>query len=276
MKITFLVDNKTEDVRCDAEWGLSMAISANGHKVLYDVGGSDMFSENASNIGVDLREMECCMISHGHYDHTNGLEMFCEINENAPVYMHKDGFNIEFAEEDGVLEDENCGIQLSEEFLKKFKNEGRLVETSGIVKINESMTLVGDIPVPEGYKLTEKFFKMVDGKLVLDSMNHEQFLAVSEEDKVHIISGCSHKGIINILNYAQKLFPEKKIVSLVGGFHTYPLNRAEREKLIAELISFGVEKVVPLHCTGMNMIISLKEKMGEACIIACAGDTIEL
>ena len=296
MKLTFLTDNKTEDVRCRAEWGLSILIETEGHKYLYDTGASGMFAENAAAIGAVLTDVEACMISHGHYDHTQGVPEFVKLNDHAPVYIHKDALHESYAEG----EDENCGMQWPEGFAET--NSDRLVLSSGVTKVSDRLTLVGDIPSYDDYPPTEKFFMPVKsgmmGKLdvpapggtesvkakrsiesdgmVQDTMNHEQFLVVDEGDRIHIISGCCHKGAVPTIRYAKELFPGRRIASFTGGMHTYMFDRAAREKLAAEMSSYGVEKVLPLHCTGMNMIVTFKEKMGDACIVACAGDTVEL
>ena len=56
MKLTFLSDNKTENAACIAEWGLSLLIESCGHKVLFDVGGSDIFASNAKALDAKLSE----------------------------------------------------------------------------------------------------------------------------------------------------------------------------------------------------------------------------
>ena len=89
MKITFLSDNKTEKAACIAEWGLSILVESKGHKVLLDVGSSEIFSRNAKALGIDLADVEALAISHGHFDHTDGMETFAEVNKIAPVYLHK-------------------------------------------------------------------------------------------------------------------------------------------------------------------------------------------
>ena len=89
MKITFLSDNKTENSLCMAEWGLSVLIELKGRKLLFDVGASSLFADNARNLGIDLSSVDAVIISHGHYDHTEGMETFCRINKKAPIYIHK-------------------------------------------------------------------------------------------------------------------------------------------------------------------------------------------
>ena len=90
MKITFLIDNKTESTECDAEWGLSVLIEANGKKILMDQGASPMLVRNAERMGLDLSNVDFATISHGHNDHTGGLKLLserCEVNGTELVYV---------------------------------------------------------------------------------------------------------------------------------------------------------------------------------------------
>ena len=115
MKVTFLVDNKTETIGCEAEWGLSMVVEANGKMILMDQGASDMLMRNAERLGVDLAKVDFATISHGHYDHSTGTPAFFGLNRTAPVYVHEQAF---FYEIDS-LGDRNIGIPWSEEFIRE-------------------------------------------------------------------------------------------------------------------------------------------------------------
>ena len=282
MKFKILVDNKTEKSRCKAEWGLAIAIETEGHKILFDTGASSMFADNAKALGVDLSEMEALVISHGHYDHTEGVPAFIEINETAPIYLHKNALGDIFGEEDGKIDEDSCGILWDGAFTEKVRS--RIQFGEGVYKIFDNVTVVGNIPWHPAFSATERFFRKIhvtdaDGNaqlsFVQDEMDHEQFLVVEEGDTIHIFSGCSHKGVIATLEYAQKLFPGKKIGSLIAGMHMYPLKSRQQDEIIDAMLKMDVEWLVPLHCTGMEAIIKMKMKKGEKCLIASSGKSYE-
>ena len=79
-----------EGCGCEPEHGVSLYIeTGNGLKVLFDTGQSDLFARNAARLGIDLREVDLAVISHGHYDHGGGLNEFLRINTKAPVYIRE-------------------------------------------------------------------------------------------------------------------------------------------------------------------------------------------
>lgn len=275
MKLSFLVDNKTENCDCFAEWGLSILIESNGHRVLMDVGASDVFIKNAASMGIDLSDVEAVYISHGHYDHTEGMEAFSSLNTDAPIFIHNEAFHKSYGVDDnGNAEESNCGLRWDDSLIETLKP--RFVLTEGVWTINDNMTLVGNIPVTGDFNPTEKFLRETENGLEPDPMNHEQFLAVEEDEKIYILSGCCHKGVVPTIMRAKELFPGKTLQAVIGGFHMYPLKKTEREKMVSQIKELGVKKVYPLHCTGMDAIVEFKRQMGDDCVIACAGDVYEL
>lgn len=279
MKFRLLVDNKTEDVRCHAEWGLSILIETDGHQILFDTGCSSMFAENAKAMGIDLAKVEAAVISHGHYDHTEGVPAFIAVNQTAPIYLHKDALYETYGETDGELDSEDCGIRWKAADREKIMP--RLVYTEGVYPLFDGVTLVGNIPDMAGFPPTEQFHrrivdKAVDGTETVrwedDPMTHEQALVIEEEKGLYIFSGCCHRGVVPTIRYIQQLYPGKRIAGLVAGMHLCPVSAAERERIVEEIAALHLDCVFPVHCTGMEAIILMRQKMGEKCVIASAGD----
>ena len=79
MKITALLENTTKRPDMSTEHGLSLYIETAGHKILFDMGQTELFSENAAALGIDLEAVDLAVLSHGHYDHGGGL---------ATLYAH--------------------------------------------------------------------------------------------------------------------------------------------------------------------------------------------
>ena len=281
MKFQFLVDNKTENAKCMAEWGLSVLIETGGKRILLDAGTTDLYRTNAEVLGVNLQDVDALVISHGHFDHTGGVPSFVKVNDKAPVYLHKDALYEAYGETDGKVETEACSIQWSEEEMDVIWP--RIQFTSGKVQIFDHVTLIGDIPDLEGYPATEQFWRRIekeDGsgetELIPDTMSHEQVLVVEEEKGLYIFSGCSHRGVVPTLRHVQNLMPGKRIAGLIAGMHLYPASPAMRRKIVQEIAALDMDVVFPVHCTGMDAILQMKALMGDKCVVACTGDKYEL
>lgn len=280
IKFTFLSENKTEDPCYTAEHGLAIHIVANGRKMLFDTGASEIFIKNAKNRKVDLTEIEEVIISHGHFDHTQGLPFFCKINSNAKIYIHQNGFEKSYGLEDGKLDQEQCGILWTE--AEKGEMEPRLIYTNERFHITEDIIISGTIPSHYGYNPSEMFYNEDDaGILTEDDMSHEQFLVIRDRDEngiplgIYLFSGCSHKGIIPAIRYARDIFPNEKILGLIGGMHLYRASHDVIKKVVEEIVEQGIERVMPVHCTGINGICALKSALGETCIIPTVGNSYE-
>ena len=88
MKATVVVDN-IKGCGLSSEWGLCIYIEYGDKVVLLDTGASELFVKNAEELGLDLAEVDFAALSHGHYDHANGMRAFFKANSNAPFYLQK-------------------------------------------------------------------------------------------------------------------------------------------------------------------------------------------
>lgn len=276
MKFTILVDNKTERASCLAEWGLAILIESQGKKILFDTGASPMFAENAKAIGADLSDVDALVISHGHFDHTGGVEAFIALNQAAPVYLHEEALGVTYGETDGVMDDYNCGILWDEDLRRSLKPRIRL--TKDLRQIADHVWIAGNIPSMKEYPPAENFFRELPAAPFTrpDPMNHEQCLIIEEDGRLHVFSGCSHKGVIPTLAHVKTLFPDKKIAGLTAGMHLYTLSADRRGQIIDRLAAMDLDYVVPLHCTGMQAIVEMKLKMGDRCRILTAGKSFSV
>lgn len=246
MKLYTLLENTSYNADLHTEHGLSLYLEACGHKILFDAGQTDAFAYNAKLLGVDLSAADIAILSHGHYDHGGGMIYFLGLNDRASLYIHKNAFGQRY---NGRGE----FIGLNE----ALRNNSRIKYTSGLTVLADGLTLFDcndNLPVIplNPYGLTT----VRDDKQVADDFVHEQYLLVEENNKRILITGCSHKGIINLVSWFE---PD----ILVGGFHfkseTDPnILRSYGEQLLQHKTIYYTG-----HCTGEEQYVLLKEMMGE-------------
>ena len=262
MKIYVLVENTTHKEDMLTEHGLSMYIETAEHKILFDTGCGTAFAENAERMGVNLSAADICIISHGHSDHGGGLAKFMELNENAPIYISKLGFERYFAAD-------GREIGLDKELMKS----GRFILTDAGVHIDGELELLSCNELERSHKFGGfGLFKQVEGELIADDFLHEQYLLVKENGKRILFSGCSHKGVLNLVTW---LHPD----ILIGGFHFMKLATEGEDKAVldeaVEFLNKQPVKYYTCHCTGIEQYEYLKERMPKL-EYAASGDIIEL
>ncbi len=245
MRIVALVEN-TSNSNMTTEHGLSLYIETEKHRILFDSGQSTLFARNADKLGVDLSTVDICFLSHGHYDHGGGLMEFTRINSKAPIYMSDKAFGLQY---DGS--DKYVGLDRS--WLEDRTFMKRIVFTEGDVKLDDELEILA--PRTRVIDMGNAGLYVKKGSVFFpDDFSHEQYLMVRLKDKRVLISGCSHQGIINIVEWFS---PDV----LVGGFHfmTHFLDD-ELLEYARRLDSYDTEYYT-CHCTGPSQYRFIKNEM---------------
>lgn len=249
VRITVLAENTACEGGLTAEHGLSMYIQTEKHGILFDMGQTDAFAKNAQALGISLEKVDVAVLSHGHYDHGGGLEAFLNINGKASVYVSEKAFGDYYNGTEKYI-GLNKDLMLSDRIVKTGK-ECRIGFGLQIFPAESLDMTYGE----NAYGLTVK----TDDGFRADPFLHEQYLMISENGKRYLISGCSHRGILNIVSTFK---PDV----LIGGFHFMKLDPTENEKELSEfasILSSFETKYYTMHCTGTEQFAFLKKKMGD-------------
>jgi 7,8-dihydropterin-6-yl-methyl-4-(beta-D-ribofuranosyl)aminobenzene 5'-phosphate synthase len=259
MKLTVLVDNNTLiDRYFLAEPGLSFFIEADGKRVLFDTGYSDVFLTNAHKLGLDLANLDYVALSHGHQDHTWGLEplvrFYAELeiekrlHFKPTVVAHPKTFTS--VRDEGFAE---AGSLLSENKLSKHFTLQLGTEPFWI---SSNLVYLGEIPRRNDFegRLT---FGRKEGEDAEDTVPEDSALAYVAPEGVVVITGCAHAGICNTIEYALEVCSDNRVLDVIGGFH---LQNPSQKQLNDTLSYF--EKLRPrclhaCHCTDLQSKIAL-------------------
>ena len=65
-----------------------------------------------------------------------------------------------------------------------------------------------------------------------------------------MLTSCSHRGVVNIVQRAQAASGVSKVHAVMGGFHLAPFDENYVRRVIAGLKEINPDYVVPMHCTG--------------------------
>ena len=213
MIIKALMENTALSPVFQAEHGLSLYIEANGHKILFDMGQSPAFADNAKAMGVDLPKVDFAVLSHAHYDHSGGMQAFLSQNSRAPVYISPYAFD-----ETLNAAGEYIGLDAA------LRGNPRLVPVIDPLRTAEGIAILSLEGHALGYPVDSCGLQVRrSGAVLPDDFRHEQYLLLTEGDKRVLISGCSHRGIVNIVH---AFHPDV----LIGGFSPDEARPAGRRK----------------------------------------------
>ncbi|MBQ6843199.1 MAG: MBL fold metallo-hydrolase [Agathobacter sp.] len=258
MKITTLVENTTSNEKLSCEHGLSLYIETDSHKILFDMGQTELFAENAKKLGIDLAEVDIAILSHGHYDHGGGLKKFLEINEKAPIYISKYAFGAYYNRTEKYI-----GLDVS------LRESERMVYTDDVIEIVNGLRLYHCNDREKLYDLGSfGLNKKIGDSFVPDDFLHEQYLCIEEHGKKVLISGCSHKGILNIVEWF-------KPHVLIGGFHFSKLALDETLENYANILDKFDTMYYTCHCTGIEQYRFMKKTMKNLDYVA-VGDVLSI
>jgi len=237
MEVQILYDKESINRKLYSGWGVSFLING---RILFDTGENGRrLLHNMEKMDTDVEDIEIVVISHDHWDHTGGLWDVLKIRKGLKVYICPD---------------------FSDGFKKNIKRlKGKIIEAEKVTEIDNDIFITGEIAGE--YK---KCFIA------------EQALVAATEKGLTIMTGCSHPGIVKIVEQVKKDFPDEKIYLVFGGFHLMDKSRNEIKLIAMELKNTGIEKAGPTHCSGYNAEVIFKEVFDNNFVSIKAGQVLEI
>jgi 7,8-dihydropterin-6-yl-methyl-4-(beta-D-ribofuranosyl)aminobenzene 5'-phosphate synthase len=234
MRLTVLTENVAGETFA-AEYGLSYLIETGSGTVLFDTGHSNIFLQNAAKLDIDLGATDTVLLSHGHWDHGNGLKYL----QGKRLICHPGVFINRYRKDRSG----NIGLELSADQLR---HRFDVITTEKPYRINKEITFLGEIPRANDFEAQQTAFAHENGED--DYVMDDSALAVVEGNKLIVVSGCSHAGICNIIDHAMCVTGLQHIEAVFGGFHLMD-DDLQTEKTISYVRAHNIKRIYPSHCT---------------------------
>ena len=257
-----------------AEHGFSMLLTVRKgertHRFLFDAGTTpDGVAENLRRLDIDPGSIEAIVCSHGHFDHTTGIDGLIRAvgRANMPVLIHPHFWRRRRSScpassrwrsrRPAGARLEDAGFDVIEDVQPSFLFDG-------------SVLVTGEVPRVSGYEpgfppqqawLGDRW---EPDPLVLD----DQAVVINVRDKgLVVLTGCGHAGIVNICRYARRLTGDQPLYAALGGFHLNgPLFEPLIPRVLDDLHAMSPQVLVPAHCTGWRAQHAMSRSFGEAFI----------
>ncbi|MDL2211625.1 MBL fold metallo-hydrolase [Erysipelotrichaceae bacterium OttesenSCG-928-M19] len=242
MFLKVLVDNNTIiDDYALGEPGLAFYLEIDNKRILFDTGYSDIIINNALHYNIDLNNLDYIILSHGHNDHSRGLQYLIDTYDfkKTTLLAHPHVFD---EKKEASLE---IGNPLSYEILKDKMN---IVLTDLPYKISDNLYFLGEIKRYNNFENQEPIGQTKYNSTIIDDyLYDDSALAYCENKQLTIITGCSHSGITNICEHAKEVTQCQEIKTIIGGFHLFEDNE-QLTKTINYFISNKITNLYPCHC----------------------------
>ena len=269
IRMTLLCEDQARmgfrDKTFSGQHGLAVFIEAET-TILLDAGPSAVVLENARLAGIDLMRTEWIVLSHGHWDHADGLLALAESGIRPKLICHPGVFvdrRKPTGDFNGVAFDRGWAADMFS-----------LTEHTTPHQIADNIWFLGEIPRQNDFEAQQTAFSfMQDEKLQPDFLPDDTALAIGTDRGLVVVSGCSHAGICNICEYAKQVTGEHRLHTVLGGFHLLD-DSVVLDKTIAYFKDQQQVRLYPMHCTALPALARFYQAFKIEKL--CTGDTLTI
>lgn len=261
LSVTVLVDNTASGRGLLGEHGLSFLIETKSSRLLFDTGQGLALLHNAQQLGIDLKDLDAIVISHGHDDHTGGLPGLLQQANGTTLFLHPDAIAPKYSSR-GAIGAPIQDIQNSHQ---------PIVWTQNPTEVVPEIWATGPIPRRHPLEDTGGLFWSDAHHSKTDDLWDDQALYIETLEGLVVIFGCAHAGVINTLNYITNLTGQNQFYAVLGGMHLVHASQKRIQVTLEYLRKYDVQVVGANHCTGPKAISILRQELGDRCVDARVG-----
>jgi 7,8-dihydropterin-6-yl-methyl-4-(beta-D-ribofuranosyl)aminobenzene 5'-phosphate synthase len=248
------------------EHGLSFYIEIGVSRLLFDTGQSGLILDNARRLGIDLSSLDAVVLSHGHYDHGGGLAALGELSRRPiPLYAGNGLTDSRYSKAGDKLVSiglESVAATIGKAFL------ACIVESR--CEIAKGLCILPKADRTDGSSDSPRFRRISEGTEVVDCFDDELSLVAYDEEGIAVITGCAHRGIVNIARQAMEAFPGRPLKALIGGLHLVDASPEALAMTAAAVAALEPKAVYCSHCTGLSGYAALDAALpGKVSWLSC-------
>lgn len=271
-KLTVLVENSTRSAALIGEHGFSIHIETGHGSGLFDTGQTGAPIENAVTLGIDLARLDWIVLSHGHYDHCGGLPAVLDNAPNARVVSHPDAFLRKYVVCEGGGH-RDAGMPITKAELEARGVAMRL--DTRPVRVAPKIWTTGEVARTNAFETIPERFAIDrgNGAFEPDPFADDMSLVLETSEGLVVLLGCSHAGVVNIVNHIGQWWPGQSIHALIGGMHLHEADSDRIDRTVRIVKGRGINVVGPGHCTGETAVERFRETFGRRCVTCSTGQT---
>jgi 7,8-dihydropterin-6-yl-methyl-4-(beta-D-ribofuranosyl)aminobenzene 5'-phosphate synthase len=264
LKITVIAEDSVGyDTPYLGQHGISFLLTAEREgvvrNILVDVAqNSAALIENINRMQIAISCIDAVVLTHCHYDHTRGIaKILREIGgKDIPVIAHPDIFRTHFISDPYLR---SIGIMDGDRREDIESSGGILYLAGNALEIIPGLISTGEVERITDFEEVEmSLFTIENGQVKGDLMKDDISVVANVRGKgLVIVTGCSHAGIVNIIQQSIKLTGTKKIHGIIGGFHLIEASEERIQKTALALKKFNPDWVYAGHCTGFRAQVEL-------------------